>query len=51
MVKIFSAKCSEKLLDHAEQSAKDALKTSSQRLIQKTVEATGVLNGNKIANS
>ena len=40
----------QKLLDHAEQSAKDALKISSKRVIQKTAEATGDLIGNKIAN-
>ena len=43
------AKHSQKLLDHAKQSAKDALKTTSKRVIQKTVEATGDLIGNKIA--
>ena len=31
-------------------SATDALKTSSKRAIQKAVEATGDLCGNKIAN-
>ena len=31
-------------------SATDALKTSSKRVIQKAVEATGDLLGNKIAN-
>ena len=40
----------QKLLDHAKQSATDALKTSSKRVIQKTAEATGDLIGNKIAN-
>ena len=43
-------KYSQKLLDHAKISATDALKTSSKRVIQKTVEATGDLIGNKIAN-
>ena len=38
------------LLDHAKKSAKDALKTNSKRLIQKTAEATGDLIGNKIAD-
>ena len=37
---------SQKLLDHAKQSATDALKTISVRIIQK---ATGDLIGNKIA--
>ena len=31
----------QKLLDHAKQSATDAFKTTSKRVIQKTVEATG----------
>ena len=31
-------------------SATDTLKTSSKRVIQKTVEATGDLAGNKITN-
>ena len=41
---------SKNLLDHAKTSATDVLKTSSKRVIQKTVEATGDLIGNKIAN-
>ena len=41
----------QKLLDHAEQSATDALKTNSlQIVIQKTAEATGDLIRNKIGN-
>ena len=40
----------QKRLDHAKQSAIDALKTSSKRVIQKTAEATGDLIDNKIAN-
>ena len=40
----------QKLIDHTKQSATDALKTSSKRVIQKTAEATGILIGNKIAN-
>ena len=40
-------KYSQNLLDHAKQSAADALKTSSKRVIQKTEEATGDLIGNK----
>ena len=46
--KIFSGKYSQKLLDYAEQSATDALKTFSKKAIQKTAEATGDLIGNKI---
>ena len=38
------------LLDQAEKSATDALKTSSKRVIQKAAEATGDLIGKKIAN-
>ena len=38
------------LYDHAKKSRKDALKTSSKRVIQKTAEATGDLTGTKIAN-
>ena len=37
-------------LDHAKQSATDALKTVSKRVIQKTVEASGDFIGNKIAD-
>ena len=40
----------QKRLDHAKQSAIDALKTSSKRVIQKTGEASGDLIDNKIAN-
>ena len=45
-----SGKYSQKLLDHPKQSARDALKTSSKSVIQKTAEATGDLIGNKIAD-
>ena len=41
-------KYSQKRLDHAKQSATDALKYSSKRLIRKTAEATDDLIGNKI---
>ena len=37
MSKSLSGKYSQKLLDQAKQSATDALKTSSKRVIQKTV--------------
>ena len=43
-------KYSQKLLDHAKQSAADALKTSSKRAIPKRAEANGDLIGNKIAD-
>ena len=36
-----SGKCIHKRLDHAKQSASDALKTSSKQVIQKTAKATG----------
>ena len=45
-----SGKYSQKLLNNAQQSATDALKTISKRIIQKTAEATGDLIGNKIAD-
>ena len=44
-----TSKCSQKLFDHAKKSAEDALKTASNRPIQKTGEATCDLIGNKIA--
>ena len=42
--KSVSSKYSQKLLDHAQQSATNALKTASKRAIQKAAEATGDLN-------
>ena len=48
--KNLSSKCGQKFLDHAEQSATDAIKTVSKRVFQKTAEATCDLIGNKIAN-
>ena len=44
-----SAKYSQKLLDHAKQSAADAFKTTSKKEIQKRAEATWDLIGNKVA--
>ena len=44
------AKSMGKDIDHAKQSAKNAFKTTSRRVIPKTAEATGDLIGNKIAN-
>ena len=42
---------SQKLLDHAKQSATDAFKTSSKRVIKKTVEATrDEITGNEITD-
>ena len=43
-------KYSQTLFDYAKQSATDALKTTSKQAIQKTIEGTGDLIGNKIAN-
>ena len=48
--KILSSKYSQKFLDHAKQSATDAFKTASNKVIQKVAEATGNLIGNKIAD-
>ena len=50
IIENLSAQYSQKLLDHAEQPATDALKTTSKRVIQKTAETTGDLIGSKIAN-
>ena len=46
--KKLSDKYSQKLFDHAKQSATDVLKTTSKRVIQKTAAATDDLIGNKI---
>ena len=40
VIKNLSSKYSQKLINHAKQSATDALKTGSRRAIQKTAEAT-----------
>ena len=48
--KNLSSKYSQKLLDHAKQSATDALKTASKRAILKSAEATGDLISNKTAD-
>ena len=48
MGKRWSNKYGQKLLDSAKKSTKDAMKTASQRAIQKTPEANGDLIGNKI---
>ena len=50
MSKNVSSKCIQKTLDHAKQSATDAVKTASKIAIQKTEEATGDFIGNKITN-
>ena len=48
--KILSSKYSQNFLDHAKQSATDAIKTASKRVIQKTAEAAGDLTASKIAD-
>ena len=50
MGKNLSNKHSQKLIDIAKKSTTDAMKTTSKRAIQKTIEATGDLIGNKIAD-
>ena len=50
MSKNLSGKYSQRILDHAKQSATDALKTTSKRVIQKTTKSTSDLTDNKIAN-
>ena len=47
--KNLNGKYSQKLLDHAKQSASGPFKTAAKRAIQKPPEATGDLNCNKIA--
>ena len=48
--KCLSGKYSQKRFDQAKQSATDASKTSSERVVQKTAEATSDLIGNERAN-
>ena len=48
--KNLSNKYVQKLLESAERSTVDAIKTASKRAIQKTAEAAGDLIGNKIAD-
>ena len=50
IIRNLSSKYSQKITDHAKQSAINAFKTASKRRIQKTAEATGNLIGNKIAD-
>ena len=49
--KILNGKNIRKFLDHVKQSATDALKNTSKRVIQKKLEGTGGLIGKKIAES
>ena len=46
-----SNKYGQKLVDSAKKSATDALKTARKKAVQKTVEATGDLVDNKIADT
>ena len=48
MGKNLSSKYGQKLLDRDRKSTMDAIKAASKRAIQKAVEATVDLNGNKI---
>ena len=48
--KSLSVKYSRRLLDHVKQSAADAFKTASKRVIQKSAWATGDFIGNKTTN-
>ena len=50
MGKSLSNKYGQKLLDSAKKFTTDAIKKASKRTIQKIAEATGDLNGNKIAD-
>ena len=45
--KNLSGKYSQKLIDHAKQSTTAAFKTTSKRVIQKLMEASGYWIGNK----
>ena len=45
-----SGKYSQNILDHAKQSATDALKNNPKRVIQNTAETAGNLIGNKCAD-
>ena len=49
-MKKFSEKYSQKLFDHAKQSASDTFKTASKREIQETADTTGDLSGNEITD-
>ena len=50
VAKNLSSKYGRKLLDNAKKLTTDAIKTASERGIQKTSETTGDLIGNKIAD-
>ena len=50
ITKNLSSKFSQKLLDHAKQSAAEAIKSTSNRVIQETAEATDDIIRNKLAD-
>ena len=50
LLKTLTSKYSQKIIDHAKQSATDAIETASKRATQKTAEATDDLIGNNIAD-
>ena len=50
IAKNLSSKYGQKMFDTAKKSTADAIKTASKIAIQKTLEATGDLIGNKIAD-
>ena len=50
MAKNLTNKYGQNLLGSAKKSTTDAIKTASKRAIQTTIEATGALIGNKIAD-
>ena len=50
MDKNLSNKYGQKLIDSAKKSTMDVIKAASKRAIQKTAEATGDFNGNKIVD-
>ena len=50
VAKSMSNKYSQKVVDTAKKSSTDAIKTASERAIQKTAKATGYLIGNKITD-
>ena len=49
-VKSFANRYGKKLMDAATKTGIDAAKTASERIVQKTAEATGDLIGNKTAD-
>ena len=50
LAKIFGDKCCKNIIDTATKIGIDAVKTASERAVQKAAEATGDLIGNKIAD-